>query len=109
MVAQQAPKQPGLFAQMATTAAGVAVGSTVGHVLSGAILGGGSNNAPAQAPVQQQQPPQQQYQQPQQQQQNPCWQQMQQFLDCSSNQSELSYCQGFNDALRECKSRYGLY
>ena len=35
-VAQPAPQrssQPGLFGQMASTAAGVAVGSTVGHVL----------------------------------------------------------------------------
>ena len=41
MVMQQTPKQPGLFAQMATTAAGVAVGSTVGHVIGAAITGGG--------------------------------------------------------------------
>ncbi|CEG77075.1 Putative AaceriACL010Cp [Rhizopus microsporus] len=32
-IAQAAPQQPGLFAQMATTAAGVAVGSAVGHTL----------------------------------------------------------------------------
>ena len=34
-VSQPAPqqKQPGLFANMASTAAGVAVGSTVGHVI----------------------------------------------------------------------------
>jgi hypothetical protein len=34
-------KQPGLFAQMASTAAGVAVGSTIGHSL-GNLFGGSS-------------------------------------------------------------------
>ncbi|CAO1621767.1 unnamed protein product [Parajaminaea phylloscopi] len=33
---------PGLFGQMASTAAGVAVGSTVGHGLSSMLFGGGS-------------------------------------------------------------------
>ena len=40
------PWQPGLVAQMATTAAGVAVGSAVGHTLGHAVTGafsGGSN------------------------------------------------------------------
>nr|KAF6440115.1 coiled-coil-helix-coiled-coil-helix domain containing 2 [Rousettus aegyptiacus] len=43
------PRQPGLMAQMATTAAGVAVGSAVGHTLGHAITGGfsGSNNEPS--------------------------------------------------------------
>jgi len=35
------PRQPGMFAQMATTAAGVAVGSAVGHTLGAAMMGGG--------------------------------------------------------------------
>ncbi|RVD90159.1 uncharacterized protein DFL_001135 [Arthrobotrys flagrans] len=50
--AAQAPSQsPGLFGQMASTAAGVAVGSTVGHVLGAGITGmfGGSSDAPAAA------------------------------------------------------------
>lgn len=34
-----APRQPGMFAQMATTAAGVAVGSAVGHTLGHAMTG----------------------------------------------------------------------
>jgi len=45
-----APKQPGMFAQMATTAAGVAVGSAVGHTLGHAMTGGGSSE-PAQPDV----------------------------------------------------------
>ena len=113
MVAQPAQRQPGLFAQMATTAAGVAVGSAVGHTLSSAILGGGGsgNQQPApqqeQAPIQQQYQPQQ-YQQQQQQQHNPCLQQLQQFLECSTTQADITLCQGFNDALKDCKLRYGV-
>ena len=54
MAAQQQSRGPGLFGQMASTAAGVAVGSTVGHGLSN-MLFGGSSSAPAE---QAQQPPQ---------------------------------------------------
>ena len=42
-----APRQPGLMAQMATTAAGVAVGSAVGHTLGHAITGGFSGGSSA--------------------------------------------------------------
>ncbi|ODV81799.1 uncharacterized protein CANTADRAFT_3868 [Suhomyces tanzawaensis NRRL Y-17324] len=50
---------PGLFGQMASTAAGVAVGSTIGHTLGAGITSmfGGSSSA---APVEQQQVQQQQ-------------------------------------------------
>ena len=51
---------PGLFGQMASTAAGVAVGSTVGHGLSNMLFGGGGSAEPAPAPAAQQQA----YQQP---------------------------------------------
>ncbi|KAI9376255.1 hypothetical protein BJX61DRAFT_538953 [Aspergillus egyptiacus] len=44
---------PGLFGQMASTAAGVAVGSSIGHAVGGLFSGGGSS-APAEA---QQAPP----------------------------------------------------
>lgn len=50
------PAQPGLMAQMASTAAGVAVGSAVGHVvgsaLTGAFSGGSSEPAKAAVPAQ---------------------------------------------------------
>ncbi|ABN66669.1 conserved hypothetical protein, partial [Scheffersomyces stipitis CBS 6054] len=56
----QASQGPGLFGQMASTAAGVAVGSTIGHTLGAGItsmFGGSSSHAPveAAAPVQQNQ------------------------------------------------------
>ncbi|KAI9824089.1 MAG: hypothetical protein M1832_002157 [Thelocarpon impressellum] len=38
----QQPQQPGLFGQMASTAAGVAVGSSIGHAIGG-FFGGGSS------------------------------------------------------------------
>lgn len=47
-----APRQPGLFAQMASTAAGVAVGSAVGHTIGAGLtglFGGSSSSAPAEA------------------------------------------------------------
>merc|ERR1719187_1499890 len=95
------PKQPGMFAQMASTAAGVAVGSTVGHVASAAILGrGGSEAAPAEAPA----AAAQQYGAPPQPQ--PCQYELKQFLECSQVQNDLSMCSGFNEVLRECKLRY---
>lgn len=50
------PRQPGLFAQMASTAAGVAVGSAVGHTLGAGLTGmfSGSGSAPAEQERQQQ-------------------------------------------------------
>ncbi|XP_046374458.2 coiled-coil-helix-coiled-coil-helix domain-containing protein 2-like [Haliotis rufescens] len=100
------PRQPGLMAQMATTAAGVAVGSAVGHTIGAAMTGGmGGGNAPAP----QQETPQPLYQQQQQQQQSagPCQVELKQFLDCANNQSDLSLCFGFNEALRQCKLQNG--
>merc|ERR1719457_302008 len=98
------PKQPGMFAQMASTAAGVAVGSTIGHVAGAAIVGGfsGGNSGEAQQHEQPQQQQQQQARDPQ----NPCEYEMKQFLDCAQNQSDVTLCQGFNDALRQCKMYY---
>lgn len=49
-----APRQPGMFAQMATTAAGVAVGSAVGHTIGHAMTGGfsgGGQSEPARPDV----------------------------------------------------------
>jgi len=104
------PRQPGMFAQMATTAAGVAVGSAVGHTLGAAMMGGGSRDQSE--PVQQQQapPPQPIYGQQQQQlgEGSPCQMQMKQFLECAQSQHDITLCQGFNEALRECKMNYGI-
>lgn len=99
------PKQPGLMAQMATTAAGVAVGSAVGHVVGGALTGAFSGSgssetrpAPAQQEPARAAPPQA----------GPCLFEVRQFLDCATTQTDLSLCEGFNEALKECKSSRGV-
>merc|ERR1712140_146546 len=124
MMAQ--PQQPSLFKQMAATAGGVAVGSAVGHVagsaITGMISGGGSSSEPQQQ--QQQQPPPQQYnqqqqpyggptggyqQQQQQQEGGACAWEVKQFVQCAQNQSDLTLCEGFNEALRQCKQQNQMY
>ncbi|XP_030285459.1 coiled-coil-helix-coiled-coil-helix domain-containing protein 10, mitochondrial isoform X1 [Sparus aurata] len=91
---------PGLMAQMATTAAGVAVGSAVGHVvgsaLTGAFSGGSSSSEPAKPTYQE--PPR-----PAPAQSGPCHFEVKQFLDCATNQNDLSLCEGFSEALKQCK------
>ena len=92
-----ASQGPGLMAQMAATAGGVAIGSAVGHTIGHALTGsfsGSGSEAPAQQP--------QQYQQEQQQSQNPCQFEMKQFLDCTQNY-DLSLCEGFNEELKQCR------
>ena len=98
---------------MATTAGGVAIGSVVGHAVTG-MLSGGSSQAPveqqqAPPPAQYQQPPPQQYQQQQPQQEGACAWEVKQFIQCAQNQSDISLCEGFNQALKECKSRFQMY
>ncbi|XP_056587532.1 coiled-coil-helix-coiled-coil-helix domain-containing protein 10, mitochondrial [Triplophysa dalaica] len=101
------PKQPGLMAQMATTAAGVAVGSAVGHVVGSAITGsfsGGSSSSEAPKPTPT-------YQEPSRlpaTQSGPCLFEVRQFLDCATTQADLSLCEGFNEALKQCKLSHGV-
>ena len=101
---------------MAATAGGVAVGSAVGHVAGSAITGmmsggGGSSNEPQQQQPQQQQQSymQQPYQQQQQQQEGPCAWEVKQFIQCAQNQNDLTLCDGFNEALRQCKQANQMY
>ncbi|ORZ09908.1 hypothetical protein BCR42DRAFT_423309 [Absidia repens] len=106
---QAAPQQPGLFAQMATTAAGVAVGSAAGHAITAGVgsLFGGSSSEPEQ---QQQAPPQQQYQQ-QQQYQAPaapqgaaCEADAKAFTRClEDSANDISACQWYLDQLKSCR------
>uniref|UniRef100_A0A224YCB6 Coiled-coil-helix-coiled-coil-helix domain-containing protein 2 n=1 Tax=Rhipicephalus zambeziensis TaxID=60191 RepID=A0A224YCB6_9ACAR len=99
------PQQPGMFAQMATTAAGVAVGSavghTIGHALTGSFGGGSAEAAPAAAAPAA--PPMQ----PQQQLSAPCQYELKQFLECAQNQHDISLCEGFNQVLKECRLQHG--
>ncbi|KAG8146240.1 hypothetical protein E2320_012608 [Naja naja] len=83
MAAPTQPQQPGLMAQMATTAAGVAVGSAVGHVVGGALTGAFSGDSSSSQPAKAASSPAQY---------GPCLYEMRQFLDCATNQSDLTLC-----------------
>ncbi|XP_046891095.1 coiled-coil-helix-coiled-coil-helix domain-containing protein 2 isoform X1 [Hypomesus transpacificus] len=120
-----APRQPGMFAQMATTAAGVAVGSavghTIGHAMTGGFGGGGGNSEAAkpdvtyqepyqaqpmyqQPPPMYQQPPQSMYTQEPQAPQSSCAYELKQFIECAQTQSDLKMCEGFSEVLKQCKT-----
>lgn len=67
--------------------------------------GGSDAKEAAPAPVAAQQPA---YQAPVDQQSNgPCAWEISQFLSCAKQSSDLSVCEGFNEALRQCKTRHG--
>ncbi|NWR23754.1 CHCH2 protein, partial [Emberiza fucata] len=108
-VASPAPRQPGLMAQMASTAAGVAVGSAVGHTIGHAITGGFSGGGSSEAAR-----PDVTYQEPQgaqaaQLQQGPCQYEMKQFLECAQKQTDLKLCEGFSEVLKQCRVSNGKY
>jgi len=96
-----------MFAQMATMAGGMAVGSAVGHAVGHALTGGSGRGAEV-GTVAASEAPAQPQQYTQQQQFEACSTEFQRFLECSRNQSDLSMCQPFNDAYKDCRSRYGL-
>ena len=105
---QNAPKQPGLFANMASTAAGVAVGSTVGHTLGNAITGvfSGASDRLSQEPQQMQKPIQENAASDSIKSENKCEYEMRQFLECAQGQRDITLCQGFNEALKQCNLSY---
>jgi hypothetical protein len=96
------PRQPGLFAQMATTAAGVAVGSAVGHTVGAAItgaMGGGSSRHADEvaAPLQQAAPAP-----------AACGYENEALVRClANNPSDISMCQSYVDMLNQCRRTYG--
>ncbi|KAL4609572.1 coiled-coil-helix-coiled-coil-helix domain-containing protein 10, mitochondrial isoform X1 [Arapaima gigas] len=102
------PKQPGLMAQMATTAAGVAVGSAVGHVVGSALTGAFSGGSSAQEPAKPATPVQQETLRPGPSTPGPCHFEVRQFLDCAMTQSDLTLCEGFSEALKQCKYSHGV-
>ncbi len=76
---------------------------------------GGLGGGHSEAPQQQQQPAQVApidnaygyQQQPQQQGQNPCDFEVKQFLNCAQSY-ELTLCEGFSDALKQCKLQHAM-
>uniref|UniRef100_A0A5S6QE61 CHCH domain-containing protein n=1 Tax=Trichuris muris TaxID=70415 RepID=A0A5S6QE61_TRIMR len=102
--APQQPQQgPGLFGQMAATAGGVAIGSAVGHALGNAFVGGKESTVDAVAPME----PQVLDQRATQALHKPCEFELQQFLECAKT-NDLSLCEGFNQVLKECRTRYNI-
>ena len=66
--------------------------------------GGGHVDQQQQQPAYQQQP---QYGQPQEPQGACAWE-IKSFIQCAQQQSDLSLCEGFNEALRQCKASNGM-
>ncbi|KAI0883841.1 uncharacterized protein GGS22DRAFT_166217 [Annulohypoxylon maeteangense] len=101
--APQASQGPGLFGQMASTAAGVAVGSTIGHAIGG-LFSGGSDSAPAEAS------PQAQAQQQQGQWGNNCQGATQSFTKCMDEQGgNMQICGWYLDQLKACQAAASQY
>ncbi|KAI1379999.1 hypothetical protein F4677DRAFT_408249 [Hypoxylon crocopeplum] len=101
--APQASQGPGLFGQMASTAAGVAVGSSIGHAIGG-FFGGGSS-APAEAAPQQATATQQQQQWG-----NNCQGATQSFTKCmDDNQGNMQICGWYLEQLKACQTAASQY
>jgi len=78
----------------------------VGAAITGG-MGGGQEQAPAQQDYTQQQP----YYPGGGQAVGsaPCQMEIKQFLDCAQSQYDITLCQGFNEALRQCRISNGQY
>lgn len=79
----------------------------MGHALTGMFSGSDSKEAaPAQAA------PVQQYAAapaaPAAGEGGPCAWEIKQFISCAQNQSDLTLCEGFNEALRQCKVQHHM-
>lgn len=99
---------PGLFGQMASTAAGVAVGSTIGHTLGAGITSMfGGSSAPAEAP-QQDLAAQQQYNN--QEQARTCDADARTFTRClEENNGNMQVCDFYLQQLRACQEASRRY
>ncbi|KAL7804566.1 hypothetical protein V8C43DRAFT_300636 [Trichoderma afarasin] len=101
MPPQQVSQGPGLFGQMASTAAGVAIGSSVGHAIGGLFSGGSSEPV---APVQAQAAPQQN------QQYNNCAGAAQNFTKClDENGGNMQICNWYLEQLKACQAAASQY
>lgn len=67
------------------------------------MFSGGSDDKAA-APAPAAAAPQQTYASPSQEPTGACAWEIKQFLQCAQNQSDLTLCDGFNEALRQCKA-----
>ncbi|CAO3682081.1 hypothetical protein G6F70_000521 [Rhizopus microsporus] len=99
-------RQPGLFGQMASTAAGVAVGSAVGHTMANGVssmFGGGRQSEE----VQQQQAT---YQASSENVKNSCEADAKAFTQClDATNNDMSACKWYLDALKQCQQMASQY
>ncbi|OQV10708.1 hypothetical protein CLAIMM_14671 [Cladophialophora immunda] len=117
----QASQGPGLFGQMASTAAGVAVGSSIGHAIGGFFSGGGGSSS---APAEQQQQPTDAYARTSDAMPNalysqsnsaaeatgPCAADIKSFTDCmNQNQGNLTICGWYMEQLKACQQAARQY
>ncbi|KAL2433827.1 hypothetical protein ABEF95_010839 [Exophiala dermatitidis] len=119
--AAQASQGPGLFGQMASTAAGVAVGSSIGHAIGG-LFSGGSSSAPVEQ-QQQQQLPTDTYsrtggamdnalyaQNSSTEASGPCAADIKSFTDCmNQNQGNMTICGWYLEQLKACQQAARQY
>ncbi|CAJ2504518.1 Uu.00g119120.m01.CDS01 [Anthostomella pinea] len=105
--AAQGSQGPGLFGQMASTAAGVAVGSSIGHAIGG-FFGGGSSEA---APQQQQQTnATAQDSNANQYSNNNCFGATENFTKCmDDHQGNMSICGWYLEQLKACQAAAKQY
>ncbi|KOS21908.1 Mitochondrial intermembrane space cysteine motif-containing protein MIC17 [Escovopsis weberi] len=102
-----ASQGPGLFGQMATTAAGVAVGSAMGHAITGLFMGSPSEPAPA-APVQAAAPPQAQYSNNNS--TNNCSGAVESFTRCmDTHGGDMNICNWYLEQLKACQAAARQY
>lgn len=95
---------------MASTAAGVAVGSSIGHAVGGWFSGGGSSEAPAAASPQNTDFAQQHQQSSAQMQGGACATDVNNFRKCmDENQGSLTICGWYLDQLKACQAAAGQY
>ncbi|PHZ16470.1 uncharacterized protein RHIMIDRAFT_198087 [Rhizopus microsporus ATCC 52813] len=98
-------RQPGLFGQMASTAAGVAVGSAVGHTMANGIssmFGGGHQPEEVQQ--------QEAYQASSENVKNSCEADAKAFTQClDATNNDMSACKWYLDALKQCQQMASQY
>ncbi|KIX05118.1 uncharacterized protein Z518_05990 [Rhinocladiella mackenziei CBS 650.93] len=104
----QVSQGPGLFGQMASTAAGVAVGSSIGHAIGGLFSGGSSS-----VPVEQQQQPNALYNNQSSsaaEASGPCATDIKNFTDCmNQNQGNMTICGWYMEQLKACQQAARQY
>ncbi|KAF2467168.1 uncharacterized protein BDR25DRAFT_305622 [Lindgomyces ingoldianus] len=106
---QQASQGPGLFANMASTAAGVAVGSSIGHAIGG-FFSGGSSSAPAEQQSASTEFAQQHQETSTQNATGACATDINNFRKCmDENQGSLTICGWYLDQLKACQQAAGQY